>query len=177
MLQAYNCDRNPPGKKAKSMPAEKQIYRAEYVTQHFVHYSAATVLSAKNQSEYRREGWPWGRRAFPDKRQRFANEVKEGLMIHSKAVARQDTNQWEKVCHIDNQKMPEERRGLCRLGVPWPKDPDIAKLNATKEGWAYNCYVNEKVETYFVPRLEKALKERLKLLDGAAYQDKRRTRT
>ena len=137
----------------------------DYVTQHFVHYSAATVLSALNRTEFEKQV-PWMHRPFPDKRQRFANEVTEGLMIHTKAVATQDTGGWERVCHIDNLKEPKTwRRGLCRLGIPWPVDPGLVKHNATEEGWAYNCYVNRKVEEYFVPRLDAALKDHIKLFD------------
>jgi len=36
MLQAYNCDRQKPGKKAEKMPAEKQLYRPDYVLHHFI---------------------------------------------------------------------------------------------------------------------------------------------
>lgn len=165
MLQVYNCDRQPPGKKKQKMPAEKQIYRAEYVTQHFVHYTAATVLSGLNRSEYAKQGFEWKRRGFPDPRQRYADEITEGLMIHTKAVARQDTSNWESVCHIDNLSLPKEERGLCRLGVPWPKDLKKVAKNATEEGWAFNCYVNEKVETLFVPQLNAALKEKLHYFD------------
>ena len=171
MLQAYNCDRQKPGEKKQAMPAEKQIYRADYVTQHFIHYSAATVLSELNRTEYEKQGFIWYRRGFPDKRQRFADEVTEGLMIHTKAVARQDTAGWQRVCHIDNLKKPKGQQGLCRLGVPWPtekeeyEDPAMNGVNATKEGWAYNCYVNEKVEKFYIPKLEASLQEKLKVFD------------
>jgi hypothetical protein len=36
MLQAYNCDRQKPGQKTEQMPAEKQIYRPDYVKHHFI---------------------------------------------------------------------------------------------------------------------------------------------
>jgi hypothetical protein len=160
MLQTYNCDRQPPGQKSQSMPAEKQFYRAEYVTQHFVHYSAATQLSAKNKTEYLKEVKRWRYRGFPDARQRFGDEINEGLMLHTKSVAHQDTTGWQKVCHIDNMKVEKKYRGLCRLGVPWPTNPaEISPTNATEEGWAYNCYPNQKLENYFIPRLDQALKD------------------
>jgi hypothetical protein len=160
MLQAYNCDRQKPGQKTSTMPAEKQLYKSDYVLQHFVHYSAVTALSVKNRTEYEAEGFSWGgHRAFPDIRQRFGNEETEGLMIHTKAVAMQDTADWERVCHIDNLKLPTRSQGLCRLGVPWPNDPEEAEKNSTKEGWAYNCYVNDKVDNYLVPRLQDKLKK------------------
>jgi len=164
MLQAYNCDRNPPGQKTKTMPAEKQLYRANYVTSHFVHYSTVTTLMEKNKTEFEKEGFKW-KLAFPDPRQRFVDEVTEGLMIHSKSVATQDTAGWQRMCQLDNLKLPPRRRGRCRIGVPWPNHPDFSR-NGTKEGWQYNCYVNDRVENYFVPRLENALKQGTKELNN-----------
>ena len=158
MLQSYNCDRQKPGQKKSSMPAEKGFYRSDYVLQHFVHYSSVTVQSLKNQTEYLKDGFRWKPRAFPDPRQRFGNELTEGLMIHTKAVARQDTAGWERMCHIRNMKLPKRQQGLCRLGVPFPDDWN-GSVNATKEGWAFNCYPNALVEEYFAPRLKEALSE------------------
>jgi hypothetical protein len=43
MLQAYNCDRQKPGEKTSQMPAEKQIYRPDYVKHHFI------VSTVKNE--------------------------------------------------------------------------------------------------------------------------------
>jgi Glycosyltransferase family 92 len=158
MLQAYNCDRQKPGMKTDSMPAEKQLYRADYVLSHFVHYSVATVLSELNETEYTKQGFKWKGRAFPDPRQRFGDEVSEALMIHTKAVATQDTAGWERMCHINNTYLPQRKQGLCRLGVPFPDDWSASSGdNATAEGWAYNCYVNEQVEQYLAPRLQQGL--------------------
>lgn len=160
MLQAYNCDRQPPGQKKEVMPAEKQLYRPDYVLQHFIHYSAVTTLSEKNESEYVKEGMVWKPRGFPDPRQRFGDELSEALMIHTKAVAIQDTSGWQRMCHVDNLKLPRRKQGLCRLGLPWPKDPAMAAQNGTKEGWAFNCYVNEKVEAQLIPKLEESMRQR-----------------
>ena len=44
MLQAYNCDRQKPGEKEKQMPAEKQIYRPDYVLHHFIHVSMIIMI-------------------------------------------------------------------------------------------------------------------------------------
>ena len=51
MLQTYNCDRQA-GPKKKVMPAEKQLYRPDYVRQHYVHYSSVTGLSELSESEF-----------------------------------------------------------------------------------------------------------------------------
>ena len=159
MLQSYNCDQQKPGQKVSSMPAEKQIYRPDYVLSHFVHYSVATVLSEKNQTEYTKEGFRWKRRAFPDPRQRFADEPTEGLMVHAKSMATQDTAGWERTCRIDAMKL-RHRRETCRLGVPFPEEEEpTATTNATSDGWAFNCYVNPQVENYLAPRLHQLMQK------------------
>jgi hypothetical protein len=79
MLQAYNCDRQKPGEKKAKMPAEKQIYRPDYVKQHFVHYSTITELSEMNRQDVEKAGREWNpRKAFPDPLSRFGDEVNEG---------------------------------------------------------------------------------------------------
>ena len=170
MLQAYNCDRQPPGQKLEVMPAEKQIYRTDYVTHHFIHYSAVTKLSEKNRTEWQEQDhMKWRPRAFPDPRSRFGNEATEALMLHAKAVAIQDTAGYQRMCSIENLKLAVRRQGLCRLGVPWPKNqwptnfkkPPIA---GTKDGYAYNCFVNEQIENILVPRLEQELFQHSKSL-------------
>lgn len=80
MLEAYNCDRNKPGQKTKVMPAEKQIYRADYVKQHFVHYSTVTESTLLTIADFKQK---FGiTRQAPDPLSRFGDEVTEGLMIH-----------------------------------------------------------------------------------------------
>lgn len=80
MLEAYNCDRQKPGKKSQQMPAEKQIYRADYVTLHFIHYSTITKSTLLTSEEYKQQfGW---KKPFPDPLSRFGDEVNEALMLH-----------------------------------------------------------------------------------------------
>ena len=90
-------------------------------------------------------------------------------MIHSKAVAHQDTAGWERVCHVNSLKDDPRDRGLCRLGIPWPDQAQpLLQHNATADGWLYNCFVNKKVEEVFVPQLEAALHERMRFFDAPA---------
>lgn len=70
-------------------------------------------------------------------------------MLHTKAVARQDTSNWKVDC--------KHNHGFCRLGTPYPEGAFEAGLIEDSDGWTYNCWVNEKVENYFVPRLQKVL--------------------
>jgi len=180
MLQAYNCDRQKPGEKKKQMPAEKQIYRPDYVMHHFIHYSTVTAMSVLNKEDVEKSGNIWvSGSAFPDPLSRFGDEVNEGicnpewlrgwrdnsvflisscrclskaLMLHSKAVATQDTVLWEVVCKATYQG------GMsCRLGTPFPEDMTGVNVTQGDEGWMFNCYVNHKIEDYWVPRLERDL--------------------
>lgn len=92
MLQAYNCDRQKPGQKKERMPAEKQIYRPDYVLHHFIHYSTVTAMSNMNRNDVEKSGHKWKpRNPFPDPLSRFGDENTEALMLHTKAVAHQDT--------------------------------------------------------------------------------------
>jgi len=153
MLQTYNCDRQS-GPKKKVMPAEKQIYKPEYVHHHYVHYSTVTALSELSQSEFAAAGYDWKKtRAFPDPNSRFGDELNEAAMLHTKAVARQDTVGWLQAC------MDKYKGGfMCRIGVPFPENYDEKKHGTGDEkGWAYNCYPNKKVDSYYAPLLEKAI--------------------
>jgi hypothetical protein len=149
-LEAYNCDRQKPGQKGKVMPAEKQIYRADYVKQHFIHYSTVTESTLLLPDEFRSR---FGRaQPFPDPRSRFGDEVTEALMLHSKAIARQDTAGWEQNCHKDFDGFDQ-----CRIGFPWPEDGSSRTHDS--DGWEYNCYVNPRIDDYWAPRLKAKLKE------------------
>jgi hypothetical protein len=85
VLEAYNCDRQKPGFKAKVMPAEKQLYRSDYVTQHFIHYSTITTTTMLDRMEFGRQ-FQKHQRAFPDPKSRFGDEVNEALMVHRYVV-------------------------------------------------------------------------------------------
>jgi hypothetical protein len=79
MLQAYNCDRQKPGEKKAKMPAEKQIYRPDYVKQHFIHYSTITENSEMNRQDVEKAGRVWSSKSpFPDPFSRFGDESTEG---------------------------------------------------------------------------------------------------
>eukprot|EP00536_Pseudo-nitzschia_multiseries_P008352 jgi/Psemu1/197812/e_gw1.210.15.1 len=155
MLQAYNCDRQKPGQKKEKMPAEKQIYRADYVLHHFIHYSTVTELSNLNRDDYEKLGRKWDSRSpFPDPLSRFGDEKNEALMLHTKAVAHQDTSNWDNTCKIDY-----EGTAFCRLGMPFPDNHEGKHGSKGVNGLKYNCYVNHKIDEYWVKNLEDKLKE------------------
>jgi hypothetical protein len=88
-------------------------------------------------------------------------------MIHTKAVATQDTIGWKTACAAWNQ----DTRATCRLGTPFPPEDNLHPLNLTAgdEGWKFNCYVNQKAEQYWVKKLEEALKSKIPEL-GLQYR-------
>ena len=171
ILQTYNCDRQQ--EKAQKIPAEKQIYRPDYVLQHFVHYSTITRLGQMNQQDFENvsSAFNYHKRISPDPLSRFADERTEVTMLHTKSIATQDTAGWQTRC------TGEAKRGTCRIGVPYPYattgddnqsnntavvvNPGDNSGNKTKDekGWLYNCYVNNKIENYWVPLLDEALKD------------------
>lgn len=148
ILQTYNCDRQLL--KKETMPAEKQIYRTDYVLQHFIHFTTVTLYTMMTKEETGQAGMKWGS-ASPDPLLRFANEQTEVTMLHTKAMATQDTAGWEKRCK-------GEMKGTCRIGVPYPDLNTSSTVTKDLEGWLYNCYVNPKIESYWVPRLHEQLK-------------------
>jgi hypothetical protein len=152
MLEAYNCDRQKPGNKSSTMPAEKQIYKADYVKQHFVHYSTVTESTNLNPDEFRKKFGK--RRPFPDPLSRFGDEVNEGLMLHSKSIARQDTAGWKTNCRKDQTRRSFDQ---CRIGIPWPEDGSNA--TSDENGWGYNCYVNPRIDNYWAPMVKSRLTE------------------
>jgi hypothetical protein len=155
MLHAYNCDRQQ-GPKKKVMPAEKQIYKPEYVSQHFIHYSSVTALSELSMSEFVKAGYSTSTRIFPDPHSRFGDELNEATMLHTKAMATPDTLGWQQAC-----KDGYKGYLTCRIGEPFPENYDSKKHGtADDKGWAYNCYPNKKTENHWVPLLEKAINEK-----------------
>jgi hypothetical protein len=153
-LEGYNCDRQKPGEKTKVMPAEKQIYRPDYVTQHFIHYSTVTQSTNLKSGDFTQQ-FPH-KHTFPDPLSRFADEVEEALMLHSKAVARQDTAGWVKNCHTNYTGQTFDQ---CRLGIPWPDGEDEINHQSphNEEGWLYDCYVNKRIDNFWGPRLRAEL--------------------
>lgn len=155
ILQTYNCDRQLglPKHHKKEMPAEKQLYRADYVLLHMVHYSTITKLSAMNKEETIKAGRHWARRIRQDPLSRFADEETEATMLHAKAMATQDTSGWLEACK------KYSRYSLCRIGTPYPPGAYEANLTNDQEGWLYNCWVNKKIEETWVPQLAKAMEK------------------
>lgn len=141
-LETYNCQskffvQNRP--KAAQYRC-KQIYRPDYVLYHFVHYSPVTKNTIRTQR---------GISAEAEKRKASVtlelNDMTQGVKFHTKTV------------------VPRDARESKFVGFPCPRDV----ANSTRSGTTSkldrsecNCYVNEKVESHWVQKLEAAIRAR-----------------
>lgn len=151
------------------------MYRADYVKLHYVHYATATVVSQMSEDETKAKGLSWTHKYKESKdilifRQFNFNsshvsllpahlrsffEVNEATMLHTKSKVAHNTMNWKRQC-----KIPTKSEHGCHLGFAYPIGANPAKEKFDKDGWAYNCYINEKIETYWWPRLVQAIKAR-----------------
>lgn len=147
-LEAYNCDSAGSPKPNWADRARKQIYRAEYVAYHFVHYSTVT------QGHMQRYDQGYDRIRFAEKppSERVVDEIKEAVLVHTKTIKKDMTNFYETRCRNDYAKKWQG----CWIAYPWPNDKE-EKPNEDANGMEYNCFINRKVEDYWVPKLRQAL--------------------
>jgi hypothetical protein len=150
-MQTYNCDQEEAPRK-NVMPAEKQIYRPDYVLLHFVHYSTITKVSQLNKKQTEEAGIHF-RRGYKEHNVKVVDEIKEATMLHSKSVVWDQTRKWEKACKLNNP--------ICKVGFPFPEGKHRSDgVLKNDDGYTYNCFVNKKVENTWVPKLEAALQNR-----------------
>lgn len=149
-LEAYNCDSAGSPKPSWADRARKQIYRADYVLYHFVHYSTVT-LGHRRTYHQGQTFWRFGERKPSE---RVVDEEKEAVMVHTKTTPKDMTNFYEKKCRNDYGKKWQG----CWVAYPWPNDKkqDVVE---DADGMEYNCFINRKVENEWVPKLRKALAE------------------
>lgn len=154
-MEAYNCDSSPIPKPEWAERARKQIYRADYVPYHYVHYS--TVTKGLMRTFKDTKGW---RRAYGERTERVTDENNEAIMLHTKTTTPEQTSRWTKRCHFEFDK---KWRG-CYVGFAWPNGKEDKDNSHNEQGYEYNCFVNDRIETYWIPRLKAALEKRHKLL-------------
>jgi len=150
-LQAYNCNIERPPRK-DLMPAEKQIYKTDYILLHFVHYSAITVVSAMTEKE-ERESEKKYRRRYRDHHTRYVNETTEATMLHTKSITARETFNWFNILQSTDP--------WGKVGAEFPsnKGLDDGKVEVIIKGDPYvaNCFPVEKIDNYWVPKLSMAL--------------------
>jgi hypothetical protein len=172
-LEAYNCDSSSTFPKPSwSERAKKQLYRSDYVLYHHVHYSTVTQgyldmyqdhVKVNNTSVWK----PRYGESPPS--ERVTDEQYEAVMVHAKETDAKLTRNYRKRCH---HEFDSKWRG-CYVGYAWPSNStspitndeqddgglEVPNLPAlyNEDGMEYNCFVNDKVEHYWLPRLQEAL--------------------
>lgn len=147
-LEAYNCEREMPPK-TFWMPAEKQIYRPDYVYHHFIHYPTASKQSLLSKRETNEMNLRWRQRHNEAAmgNSRWVNELTEATMIHTKAVTVSEISAnrevWTHKC----------KQSSCHFGFAWSQS-DLDTLNKkqflelvkdkkrNEDGFVYNCWPN-----------------------------------
>lgn len=147
-LQAYDCETTPLPKPDFGWRAQKQIYRPDFVLNHFVHYSMVT----RRAHDAPGERIPAFRQQAPFERR--VNEVTEAFMLHAKTKPPHQTRGWERRCVAANQE-----KGSCPVGIPWPVEIVSKQEPAlNKDGLAYNCYQHDVVQNHLAIHLNNILK-------------------
>lgn len=159
-METYNCEPTThPKPQSWAWRAKKQIYRPEFVLNHFVHYSVATrqIIERPELESLRfNERQPFERRV---------NELEEGYLLHSKSTLPEMTANWNSKCPL---KAASGSIKDCKVGIP---SSDVLGVdNSSKESgftesavsakYESNCYPHIRVKR-LVPSLEEALKRRL----------------
>lgn len=173
-LEVYNCNNEKPPRK-NLMPAEKAIYRPDFVRLFFVHYATITVYSQTGKPEAISKGEAWSPRARMNKRARFVDEATEGTMLHTKALVSKETRMYNKTLF--------ENPSRSNIGVEWPPgidensnttDPQFVKtidikgktyeavmVDINGQNYFPNCYPVPNVDEKWVPILEAAVQKTL----------------
>lgn len=170
-LEAYNCDSAGSPKPSWADRARKQIYRTDYVLYHYVHYSTVTRGYLQTYGEMMKKNQSW-KRHFGERApsERVTDELHEAVLLHSKTLAKDMTAKYETRCKHDYEKKWQG----CWVAFPFPPNHSPSDGNADKNGNEYNCYINERVDNFWVPRLREALRKRREGWAGVQSTDRSR---
>jgi hypothetical protein len=150
-LQAYDCERTMLPKPDFGWRAKKQIYRPNYVLNHFIHYSTVTQRIHEAPKE---DSPPYNQRRPYERR---VDELEEAFMLHTKTTYPSATKNWVKSC----KGQSEEDRNKCPVGIAYSLDStegeDLQQLNTTKAGFACNCYQHQRIQNDLAAKLQNFL--------------------
>ena len=137
------CDPVPFPKPDWTGRAKKQLYRPDFVWNHFVHYAAVTRLITEKPDMPRVVGYPYERRVV---------ELTEAFMLHTKTKSPRRTKNWMSQCHTGE---------TCPIGFAWPyyQEDNITfkEGEMNKDGYPYNCWESRKIHEVLAGRLRAVL--------------------
>uniref|UniRef100_A0A6U3QYP5 Uncharacterized protein n=1 Tax=Ditylum brightwellii TaxID=49249 RepID=A0A6U3QYP5_9STRA len=159
-LETYDCETTKLPKPDFGWRAQKQIYKPEFVLNHYIHYSPITnrVNTHPNAVSLRYvQAKPYERRV---------DELKEGFLLHTKTTEPGKTNSWKTKCSETAKKEN------CPVGIAYTdqwgdtlsasdNDAVMSKLDKTwmeDHSLGPNCYRHKVVQEHLVSMLEKAMK-------------------
>ena len=144
---------------ARAERAKKQLYRSDYVFAHYVHYSTVTAGLLETQEDAKKYKHAWHQH-FRESHavDKFTDEINQAVMLHTKTTVPEYTNEWETICKEGYIK-PKHGHD-CRVGYPWPQNNEHNPEKATADGFKYNCFTNEKLTNFWIPKLREAIERR-----------------
>jgi hypothetical protein len=161
-LEAYNCDSTASPKPSWAERAKKQLFRTDYTIQKFVHYIPVSKINLITFREATEMGIKWESRT-KETAERATNDSEEATMIHAKTT---DGYLYAERCKYDSGKKSSQ----CLIGYPWPttsgmNETIVHRMNNSfppqnEDGMGYNCFVNWKVQDYWLPRLRNVIMEK-----------------
>ncbi len=116
----------------------------------------AGLLQTKDEANHVGEAWY---RTFQESRMmdKHTDEVNQAVMLHSKSVVPEYTTEWKERCK--KGYVPTHGK-KCRVGFPWPQNNEKGPTTETADGFGYNCFTNEKLSEFWIPKLRDAMKKR-----------------
>lgn len=154
-LETYNCDVAAPPKPYWASRAKKQIFRPDYVLAHLVHYHVVTTDLVQSYREGGDNNWsqPYDEKST---KMRFTDELNEAVMLHTKTTPSRDTAHWNEQCRVDYPNWKTK----CHVGFPWPGNLVRENEAKSRDGHGYNCFTNDRLTSYWIPRLRDAMAKR-----------------
>mmetsp|Transcript_2619 Transcript_2619/g.4592 ORF Transcript_2619/g.4592 Transcript_2619/m.4592 type:complete len:165 (-) Transcript_2619:1445-1939(-) len=163
-METYNCEPTThPKPQAWAWRAKKQLYRPDFVLNHFVHYSVVTrhILDKPQETSPRFvERAPFERRV---------NELTEGFLLHTKTTGPEMTSKWREKCLLKGNGTT--KNSFCKVGIAspttvlgdeanviMPRGDDTEPSNTFES----NCYRHSRIINEWIPKLEAALQSQSK---------------
>lgn len=112
------------------------------------HYRA-TISKGKKWQRVLRESSP---------SERVTDEENEAVMVHTKIVTWKNTRDTPLRCHKTGRVNRLWRAKGCYIGFPSPNGTATYGLSGEDE-MVYNCFINQKVENYWLPKLKEQLEK------------------
>ncbi len=129
---------------------------------HYVHYATVTLgsLETKEQAKQKNEHWY---QHFRESRtsDHITDELNQAVMLHTKTTVPEYTADWKTRCKEGYKPAHGQN---CRVGFPWPLNNERSPEKGT-DGMGYNCFTNEKLSNFWIPKLREAIRKRNDRID------------